>query len=101
MKASETELNSCCMLCYSMIWRMKIYKIVCYAMRFQCYPMRFQCYSISMLCYGIFWWRYAWTDCFYKYGVINQNTNEGYLGRKKIFVFIIAEQDFSYSCSVL
>lgn len=40
-KAFNIELKSCCMLCYSMLWHMRIYEIVCNGMIFQCYGMRF------------------------------------------------------------
>lgn len=37
-------------LWYDMIWRVIIYEIVCYVMRFQCYTMKFQCYAIRFQC---------------------------------------------------
>lgn len=50
-------LKLCCMLIfgmlYSMIWRMRIYGIVCSGMKFYCYVMRFECNALRCECYAI------------------------------------------------
>lgn len=48
-KTFKTDLTTCCMLCFGMLWcdlKMWFFEIVCYGIKFQCYVLRFQCYVV-------------------------------------------------------
>lgn len=55
IKSFKAELWSWCMLCYGMIWHMRIYEVVFYGMKFKFYGMRFQCYAMRFQCLAMLW----------------------------------------------
>lgn len=62
IKTNKTKFKSCCLLCYGMILRMRIYESLCWCIRFQWYAiriyfyaMRFHCYAMRFQCYTVLW----------------------------------------------
>lgn len=53
IKTNKTKFKSCCLLCYGMILRMRIYESLCWCIRFQCYAIRIHFYAMGFHYYAM------------------------------------------------